>query len=41
MREVPFPQWVPPEVMVQAKEMSEEEALSALGPLDSAVKPVF
>jgi hypothetical protein len=30
--EVPFPQWVPPEVVDQAKAMSEKEALSALGP---------
>jgi hypothetical protein len=30
-REVPFPQWVPPEVMKQAKRMSEHEALVALG----------
>jgi hypothetical protein len=29
---VPFPQWVPPEVVDQAKAMSEKEALSALGP---------
>ena len=31
-REVPFPQWVPPEVVDQAKAMSEKEALAALGP---------
>ena len=31
-REVPFPKWVPPEVIDQAKRMSENEALSALGP---------
>lgn len=30
-REVPFPQWVPPEVIKQAKRMSEQEALTALG----------
>jgi hypothetical protein len=30
-REVPFPQWVPPEVMEQAKRMSEQDALTALG----------
>lgn len=30
-REVPFPQWVPPEVMEQAKRMSEQEAVTALG----------
>ena len=30
-REVPFPQWAPPEVREQAKAMSEEEALTALG----------
>lgn len=31
-REVPFPQWVPPEVVERAKGMSEKEALSSLGP---------
>jgi hypothetical protein len=31
-REVPFPKWVPAEVLNQAKGMSESEALSALGP---------
>jgi hypothetical protein len=31
-REVPFPKWVPPEVINQAKGMSEKEALDALGP---------
>jgi hypothetical protein len=30
-REVPFSQWVPPDVMNQAKGMSEHEALIALG----------
>jgi hypothetical protein len=30
-REVPFPQWVPPEAINQAKGMSESEALIALG----------
>ena len=30
-REVPFPMWVPPEVVEQAKRMSEKEALDALG----------
>ena len=30
-REVPFPQWVPPEVVERAKGMSEKEALSSLG----------
>jgi len=30
-REVPFPKWVPPEVVEQAKGMSEKEALNALG----------
>lgn len=35
-REVPFPQWVPPEVIDQAKGMSEKEALSALGPWASS-----
>jgi hypothetical protein len=31
-REIPFPKWVPAEVMKQAKSLSEEEALAALGP---------
>ena len=31
-QEVPFPKWVPAEVMKQATGMSESEALSALGP---------
>lgn len=31
-REVAFPKWVPPEVVDQAKGMSEKEALDALGP---------
>jgi hypothetical protein len=35
-REVQFPQWVPAEVMDQAKGMSEEEAISALGPWASS-----
>jgi hypothetical protein len=35
-REVPFPQWAPPEVVDQAKAMSEKEALSALGPWASS-----
>ena len=30
-KEVPFPQWVPPEVMKQAKSISEEDAIAALG----------
>ena len=30
-KEVPFPQWVPPEVMKQAKSLGEEEATAALG----------
>jgi len=30
-REVPFPKWVPAKVLVHAKSMSEEEALTALG----------
>jgi len=30
-KEVPFPQWVPPEVMKQAGSISEEEAIAALG----------
>ena len=35
-REVPFPQWVPPEVIEHAKGMSEKEALSSLGPWASS-----
>jgi hypothetical protein len=31
-REVPFPKWVPSGVMEQARSMSEQEALDALGP---------
>src|SRR5258705_4420158 len=31
-REVPFPKWVPTEVNEQAKGISEQEALTALGP---------
>src|SRR5437899_1585959 len=31
-REVPFPKWVPVEVMERARVMSEEEAVRALGP---------
>ena len=31
-REIPFPKWVPTEVKVRAKEISEPEALAALGP---------
>ena len=31
-REVPFPKWVPPEVMKRAKALSEKEALDSLGP---------
>jgi hypothetical protein len=30
-KEVPFPRWVPAEVMKQAKSLSEEEAIAALG----------
>ncbi|MEK6333709.1 MAG: hypothetical protein AABM67_02110 [Acidobacteriota bacterium] len=31
-REVPFPKWVPPGVMKQAKALSEKQALDSLGP---------
>jgi len=31
-REVPFPKWVPKEILERAKNMSKEEALNALGP---------
>ena len=31
-REVPFPEWVPPEVLEKAGSIGEEEAVSALGP---------
>jgi hypothetical protein len=40
-REVPFPQWVPPEVMDQAKGMSQQQALNALGPWALRAQPVF
>jgi hypothetical protein len=30
-REIPFPQWVPPETIEDAKNISEDEALTALG----------
>jgi hypothetical protein len=30
-KEVPFPRWVPPEVITQAKSMTEAEATAALG----------
>ena len=30
-KELPFPRWVPAEVMKQAKSLSEEEAIAALG----------
>ena len=30
-KEVPFPDWVPPKVMKQAKSLNEEQALAALG----------
>lgn len=30
--EIPFPEWVPDEIMLQSKTLSEEKALSALGP---------
>jgi hypothetical protein len=35
-REIPFPKWVPPAVVKQAKGMSEKEALDALGPWSHA-----
>jgi len=35
-REVPFPQWVPPEVIERAKGISEKEALISLGPWASS-----
>ncbi len=31
-REIPFPKWVPPEVLTQASDVSEQAALSSLGP---------
>jgi len=34
--EIPFPKWVPTEVRVQAKEISEPDALAALGPWANA-----
>ena len=30
-REIPFPEWVPPDVIELAKKMSEKEAIAALG----------
>jgi hypothetical protein len=30
-REVPFPDWVPPEIMEEARRLAEQQALSALG----------
>jgi hypothetical protein len=36
-REVPFPQWVPAEVIEQAKKMNDEEALAALGAWASSI----
>jgi hypothetical protein len=37
-REVPFPKWVPAEVINQAKGMSEKEALDALGKWASSTR---
>jgi hypothetical protein len=37
--EVPFPKWVPLEVRERAKDISEEEALGALGPWTALPKP--
>ena len=39
-RAVPFPQWVPPEVMEQAKTTSESEALAAFGAWLPSSSPV-
>ena len=36
-QEVPFPRWVPAEVIKQAKSLSEEEAIAALGAWAAAV----
>jgi hypothetical protein len=36
-KEVPFPNWVPPKVIKQAKSLGEEEALAALGEWAEAV----
>ena len=38
-REVPFPQWVPPDVTEQAKKASEQEALAIFGAWVSAFGP--
>ena len=38
-REIPFPQWVPPETIEDAKNLSEEEALIALGNWATAPDP--
>lgn len=40
-REVPFPQWVPPDVMEQAKAIGEKEALAAFGASIAPVRPEF
>ncbi len=40
-QEVPFPKWVPGEVKKQAKAMSEQEALAALGPWTSLRNPAL
>jgi hypothetical protein len=37
-RKIPFPKWVPPEVMGQAKRMSEKKALDALGSWASSLR---
>jgi hypothetical protein len=39
--EVPFHQWVPPEVVDQAKGMSEKEALDAMGPWTSSSRQLI
>jgi hypothetical protein len=37
-RKIPFPKWVPPEVMGQATRMSEKKALDALGSWASSLR---
>ena len=39
-REVPFPDWVPPEVLEGAKALSQKEALDSLGPWSLRPTPV-
>lgn len=40
-REVPFPQWVPPDILELAKAIGEKEALAAFGPWLARSRPEF